>query len=30
MTATTISREEFTPLVRTIVVPWTPDAAFKR
>ena len=30
MTATTITREEFTPLVKTIVVPWSADAAFRR
>jgi len=30
VTSTAITREEFTPLVKTIVVPWTPEAAFKR
>ena len=30
MTTTAISREEFSPLVKTIVVPWTLEAAFKR
>jgi len=30
MTSTVIAREEFTPLIKSIVVPWTPEAAFKR
>ncbi len=30
MTSAAIAREGFTPLVKSIVVPWTPDAAFKR
>jgi len=30
MTSTAITREGFSPLVKTIVVPWPPDAAFKR
>lgn len=30
MTSAVIPREAFTPLVKSIVVPWTPEAAFKR
>jgi hypothetical protein len=30
MTTAAITREEFSPLVKTIVVPWTAEAAFKR
>jgi uncharacterized protein YndB with AHSA1/START domain len=30
MTTAAISREEFSPLVKSIVVPWTPEAAFRR
>ena len=30
MTTAAISHDEFSPLVKTIVVPWTPTAAFRR
>ena len=30
MTSAAITSEAFTPLVKSIVVPWTPEAAFKR
>ena len=30
MTSAAIPREAFTPLVKSIVVPWTPEVAFKR